>query len=51
VVRVFEGTARGTPYYEQHFVVSTGIDCRLPATIYVRVTDREILTWLQDITG
>ena len=24
---------------------------RLPATIYVRVTDREILTWLQNITG
>jgi hypothetical protein len=51
VVRVFEGTARGKPYYEQHFIVSTGIDCRLPATIYVRVTNREILTWLQNITG
>ena len=42
---------RGSDYYEQHFIVSTGIDCRLPATIYVRVTDRQILTWIQKVTG
>jgi hypothetical protein len=42
---------RGSDYFEQHFIVSTGIDCRLPATIYVRVTDRQILTWIQKVTG
>lgn len=47
VIRRVSGTARGNPYFEQHFIVSTGIDCELKATIYTRVTDREILTWIQ----
>ena len=38
---------RDQPYYEQHFIVSTGIDCRLRATIYVRITERKVLSWIQ----
>ena len=51
IFHVLDSFFRGSDYYEQHFIVSTGIDCRLPATIYVRVTDRQILTWIQKVTG
>ena len=47
MIRRISGTARGRPYFEQHYIVSTGIDCELRATIYTRVTNREILTWIQ----
>ena len=47
VIRRVSGTARGKPYFEQHFIVSSGIDCKLEATIYVRITNREILNWIQ----
>ena len=49
VVKKISDTARGKPYYEQHFISSTGIDCELQATIYVRLTQRKILTWIQKV--
>ena len=30
--------------------MSTGIDCKLGATIYARVSERKILTWIQKVT-
>ena len=50
VIRRISGTARGKPYYQQEYVVSTGLDCNLKATIYARVSNREILTWIQQVT-
>jgi secreted trypsin-like serine protease len=50
VIRRISGTARGKPYYQQEYVVSTGLDCNLKATIYARVSNREILTWIQKVT-
>ena len=50
VTRRISGTARGKPYYEQQFIVSTGIDCKLKATIYTRVSNRQVLTWIQKVT-
>ena len=50
VIRRISGTARGNSYYQQEYVVSTGLDCNLKATIYTRVSNREILTWIQKIT-
>lgn len=50
VIKRIIGTARGKPYFEQHFIVSTGIDCKLEATIYARVTNRRILNWIQQVT-
>ena len=50
VIRKIEGTAREKPYYQQEYVVSTGLDCNLKATIYARVSNREILPWIQDVT-
>jgi hypothetical protein len=44
---IISGSARGKPFYEQHFIVSGGIDCKLKATIYTRVTDRRVLNWIQ----
>jgi hypothetical protein len=51
VIRRVSGTSRGNPYFEQHYIVSTGVDCELKATIYARVTNREILTWIQKESG
>ena len=50
VIRRISNTARGKPYFEQHFIVSDGIDCRLRATIYTRLTNREVLLWVQKVT-
>ena len=51
VIRRISGTARVEPYYQQEYVVSTGLDCALRATIYARVSNREILTWIQQTTN
>ena len=37
VIRRVSKTARGNPYFEQHYIVSTGLDCKLKATIYVSI--------------
>ena len=50
VIRRISNTARGNPYFEQHFIVSTGIDCRLRATIYTRISNREVLLWIQKVS-
>ena len=50
VIRRVSETSRGKPYYQQEYVVSTGLDCNLKATIYARVSSREILTWIQQTT-
>ncbi len=51
LVKYITNTAR-YPYYEQHFIVSSGIgECNLEAQIFVRVADRQVLTWIQKITG
>ena len=42
--------SRGKPYFEQHYIVATGIDCSLKASFYTRVTNPEIFTWIQDLT-
>ena len=52
--RVSDTTARGEPYFEQAFIVSTGIgsDCLdLKASIFTRIADRRILTWIQKVTN
>ena len=35
VIRRISKTSRGNPYFEQNYIVSTGLDCKLKATIYV----------------
>ena len=51
VVRQISGGARAETYYEQAFIVSTGLSCKdLPAQIFVRVADRNVLRWIQDVT-
>ena len=45
------GTAREDIYFEQQFIVAGGIDCRLRSTIYTRISERNILTWIQEVTG
>ena len=45
-------SARGKPYYEQHFIVSdsaVGQRCDVEATLFTRVADRQILTWIQNV--
>ena len=49
--RLFSGTARDEIYFEQQFIVTSALDRRLRSTIYTRLTERTILTWIQDITG
>ena len=45
-------TGRPDPYYDVSFIVSSGVDttCNFEATLYVRVEDRKILTWVQKET-
>ena len=50
IIRV-SGTARKAPFYEQQFIVSDGIDCKLRATIYTRIAERRILSWIQKVTN
>ena len=45
------GTARGVTVYEQQFLVSDILDCTLPASLYTRVTNRNILTWIKLTAG
>ena len=51
VIRRISGsdTAREA-YYEQQYLVTTGIDCRLETKIYVRLSHRQILSWIQQET-
>ena len=45
-------SARGRPYYEQHFIVSdsaVGQRCDAKASLFTRVADRQILTWIQNV--
>ena len=51
VVRQITGGARKERYYEQAFIVSTGLSCKdLKAQIFVRVADRNVLRWIQEVT-
>lgn len=50
VIKRISNTARETAFYEQHFIVSTGIDCKLKATIFTRISERRILQWIQKVT-
>ena len=50
VIRRVSGTSRGNPYYQQEYIVGTGLDCNLKATIYTRVSNRKILNWIQEQT-
>ena len=51
VIRKIDGTARGKPYFQQEYVVSTGLDCSPKSTIYARVSNHEILSWIQEVTN
>ena len=51
VIRRISVSGRGRPFYQQDFIVSTGLDCRLRATIYIRVSQRKVLHWIQKISG
>ena len=51
VIRRISVSGRGRPFYQQDFIVSTGLDCRLRATIYTRVSQRKVLHWIQKISG
>jgi hypothetical protein len=45
------GTARGEVFFEQHFVLSKGFDCKLSSMLYTRVSSRKVLNWIQKVTG
>jgi len=49
--RLVSNTGRQEPYYEQRFIVSNGVSCDWPATFFIRVSDRKVLTWIQEMTG
>ena len=51
VTRKISYSGRGRPFYQQEFIVSSGLDCRLRATIYTRVSQRKVLHWIQKISG
>ena len=51
ILLLTSGTARDDVYFEQQFIVTGGIDCRLRSTIYTRISERNILTWIQEVTG
>ena len=51
VIRRVSETSRKEPYFEQAFIVSTGLDCKLKATIYTRIGERNILSWIQKVTN
>ena len=50
VVKLVIGSARNRPYYEQKFIVSDGSMCKAKATILTRVSNRQILSWIQKTT-
>ena len=50
VVYAIEGTAR-VNYFEQHFVLSSGFDCKLPAMAFTQVSNRQVLNWIRNVTG
>ena len=41
------GTARVTPFYEQHYIASSIISCQHNTGVYIRITDSRILPWIQ----
>ena len=47
----YSGTARGDVYYEQQFIVSEQIDCRMRSKVITRISQRNILNWIQEVTG
>jgi len=49
VVPVY-GTQRGT-YYEQHYLLSSGFDCKLSSMVYTKISSTKILSWVQKVTG
>ena len=49
--RTVSGTARGVTVFEQHFLVTDTINCLLPVVIYTRLSERKILSWIQNVTG
>ena len=50
VVRRVVESARKQPFYEQQFIVSDGFSCFAEATIFTRVSNRQILSWIQETT-
>ena len=50
VVKQVIGSARNRPYYEQIFIVSDGFLCKAKATILTRLSNRQILSWIQKTT-
>jgi hypothetical protein len=51
IFRSVSGTSRGVKIYEQEFLVSDSINCLLPVVVYTRLSNRNILTWIQNVTG
>ena len=52
VVRKITGGARKEAYYEQAFIVSTGLSCKkLKAQVFVRIAERAVLKWIQSVTN
>ena len=49
--RYFTGTGPDVKVFEQHFLVSDSISYKLPAVVYTRLTNRKILSWVQNETG
>ena len=52
VIRRVTDSAREKPYYEQHFIVSdsaVGQRCDAKASLFTRVGERQILTWIQNV--
>ena len=50
LVRRISDGARKESYFEQAFIVSTGLSCKLKAQIFTRIADRANLRWIQDVT-
>jgi hypothetical protein len=38
VIKRISGTARDSAYFEQHYIVASGVDCKLQAGIFFSLT-------------
>ena len=50
VIRRVTDTNRVNIFYEQHFIVSDSIACDAKASLFTRISDRQILSWIQEVT-
>ena len=51
VIRQITNSARKKPYFQQEFITSKGIGCQLGGTVFTRISNRDILYWIQQVTN